>query len=131
MNPGRSSRLSLGAIGGPVWIAIGLLLMIAAAQFPGAPTVTAIAIIALGATDVMVSRFRGSPAVVPIMILHGMTYTLLYALFVGARLHPSPAALTLSVSVLAMLDLIASAFPMAIALKRISSCLWPSALSRH
>jgi hypothetical protein len=119
------------AIRGERSIGLGLLILITFAWWPDAPVVTAIATIALGATDSMIARFRSSPAAIPIMVLHGMTYTLLYALFVGARLHvATPAALTPGVSGLAMLDLIASAFPMAIALKRISSCLWPSALSR-
>src|SRR5215207_7888870 len=87
MGSRRSSRLSLSAIGGPIWIAIGLLLMLSAAHLPGTPVVTAMAIIALGATDVMVLRFRGSTQALPVMVLHGMTYSLLYAQFVGVRLH--------------------------------------------
>jgi hypothetical protein len=107
------------------------MMMIAAAQFPGAPTLTAMAIIAFGATDVTASRFRGSTTALPIMILHGLTYVLLYALFVGARLRLSVTALTPDVGGLAMFDLIASAFPMSLALKRIWSSLQQSTLSRN
>ena len=120
-----------GAVRGEIYIGLGLVIMIAAAWWPGAPLVTAIAIIAMGATDAMASRFRTSSTAVPVMVLHGMTYALLYALFVGARLHTHAAAPSAGLDGFVMFDLIASAFPMAIALKRISSFLWQSTLSRQ
>ncbi len=96
---------------GPVLIGIGLAILFAGAYWPSAPVVTAIAIIALGATDAMVSRFRDSVAALPIIVLHGMTYVLLYSLFVGARLHVPTAAPATCVSGLAILDLVAQRIP--------------------
>jgi hypothetical protein len=120
-----------GAVRGEIGIGLGLVILIAAAWWPDAPLVTAIAIIALGATDAMVSRFRGSTMAWPIMALHGTIYMMLYVLFVGARIHVPATALTPGVGRLSMLDLIASAYPMSIALKRIWSSLWQSTLSRN
>src|SRR6188472_1749086 len=120
-----------GALNGETSIGLGLAILISAACWPGAPLVTAIAVIALGATDAMIFRFRASTAAAPLIVLHGMTYALLYALFVGATLHVPAAAPSASVSVFVVLDLIASAFPVAIALRRISSFLRQSALSRR
>jgi hypothetical protein len=127
----RWAKFLSGAVRGETCIGLGLVILIAAAWWPDAPLVTAIAIIALGATHAMACRFRSSTAAVPVIILHGMTYALLYALFVGARLHTPTAAPSASVSGLVMVDLIASAFPMAFALKRICSSLWQSTLSQH
>ena len=106
---------------------MGLVVLTAGPWWPHAPFVTAMAIITLGATEIMLARFRDSAALLPVAVLHGVAYTGLYGLFIGATLHTSAAAL----SALAMLDLIASAFPMAIALKRISGALRQSTLSQH
>lgn len=92
---------------------------------------TAMAIIALGATEVTVSRFRGSVAALPVVMLHGATYTLLYALFIGARLHGAEAASGTSVSGFAVFDLAASVMPMALALKCVSTYLRQSMVSRY
>jgi hypothetical protein len=115
----------------PVQIGIGLAILLASVFWPSAPVVTAIAIIALGSTDVMVARFRGSVAALPILVLHGMTYVLLYSLFVGARLHVPTAAPSTGVNNLSMLDLAVSAFPMAAVLSRIFNCLRKLDLSRQ
>lgn len=115
----------------PTLIGVGLGLLIVAAWWPVAPVITAMAIVAFGTTDAMVSRFRDSAAALPIIVLHGMIYALLYALFVGARLHAPTAGPTPGLSSMAMLDLAASAFPMTVAISRILSCLGQSLLSRH
>jgi|tagenome__1003787_1003787.scaffolds.fasta_scaffold20869862_2 hypothetical protein len=115
----------------PVLIGIGLLTLLIAAYWPGVPVVTAIAIIALGSTDVLAARLRNSMAALPILVLHGMTYLLLYSLFICARLHMPTAALVPRVNHVLIVDLAASAFPMGIALSRIFTCLRPGALSRR
>jgi hypothetical protein len=115
----------------PVLIGIGLAILLAWAYWPNAPVVTAIAIIALGSTDVMIARFRGSVAALPIVVLHGMTYVLLYSLFVGARLHMPTAAPSSGLDRLSMLDLAVSTFPMTVALSRIFNCLRKLTLSRQ
>ncbi len=123
MNFGSLSRLPSGFAAGPAWIAVGLLLMIVAVVFPDAPIVTAVAIIALGVTEVTIARTPRSASTIPILILHALCYALLYALFAGSRLHQSLEAPTTTLSVFTTLDLALSLLPMAIALKRISSCL--------
>ncbi len=115
---------------GPGLIGVGLAILFAAAWWPAAPVLTAMAIIALGATDVTVSRLRGTTAALSITILHITTYALLYTLFVGARLHEFTGSLATEADGFATLDLVASVLPMAIALKRISSFLRQSIMSR-
>jgi hypothetical protein len=115
----------------PVLIGTGLAILLGSAFWQSAPVVTGMAIIALGSTDLMVARCRNSVTAFPILVLHGMTYVLLYSLFLSARLHLPTAALSSSVSNLSMLDLAVSAFPMALALSRIFNCLRAQALSRQ
>jgi hypothetical protein len=122
-----SSNIQLG----PCWIGIGLAILFAATWWPDAPVVTAMAIIALGATDVTLSRFCGSVAALPVVMLHAATYSLLYALFIGARLHGAGGAAGAGMSGFATFDLAASFVPMAIALKHVSSCLRQSIMSRR
>jgi hypothetical protein len=112
---------------GEAYIGLGLVVLIAGPWWPHAPFVTAMAIISLGATEITLARFRDKAALLPVAVLHGVAYTGLYGLFIGATLHTSVAA----ISALATLDLIASVFPMAIALKRISSSVKQSTLSQH
>jgi hypothetical protein len=115
----------------PALICIGLVILLAAAYSPSAPVVTAMAIIALGSTEVIVARFRNSTAALPFLVLHGITYLLLYSLFAGARLHLRTAASTPSLNALFMLDLAASAILMTVALSRIFNRLRTLALSRQ
>ena|SRR6476469_1973534 len=116
---------------GETCIGIGLALLIAGSLWPNAPLVTAVALICLGATETTLGRFREKPALLPVIILHALAYTCLYALFVGATLHALAAASAASSNRLAMLDLMASVFPMALALKRILSVLCRPTVSRH
>jgi hypothetical protein len=76
--------------------------------WPAAPAVTAFALVAMGATRATVERFRGSPALVPTMVVHLAVYGSLYAIFVGATIHAAmrtdagigfPAAIDLAGSV--------------------------------
>jgi hypothetical protein len=115
----------------PMLIGIGLVTLLTASHWPTAPVVTAMAIIALGSTDVLIARFRKSVAALQILVLHGMTYVLLYSLFIGARLHVPTTAPMPVVNNLTMLDLAISAFPMTVALSRIFNCLRPRGLSRR
>ena len=107
----------------PILIAAGLATLLAAAWFPAMPVVTAMAILTLGATDSTLARFRGTPAIVPVILLHTAAYVTLYVLFLGAALHAATATAAAGPSVWATLDLAASAVPMAIAIQRIAGCL--------
>jgi hypothetical protein len=120
------ARFSSDARRGEAYIGLGLIVLIAGAWWPNAPFVTAAAIISLGATEITLARFRNKSALLPVAVLHGVAYTGLYGLFIGASLHTHAATPSASASGLATLDLIASTFPMAIALKRIWSSLWQS-----
>ena len=71
----------------PALIGFGLAILSAAMLWPGVPAVTAMGLVALGATGVAVARFRASAGLLPAMLLHLVVYTALYALFVGATLH--------------------------------------------
>ena len=81
------------------------------------------AILSLGATNTTLDRFRGTPALRPVLLLHGATYAGLYGLFIGATLQAASAASTADLSPWTALDLAASSLPMAVALRRIVSGL--------
>src|SRR6476660_9258823 len=125
------AQFSSHARRGEAYIGLGLVVLIIASWWPNAPFVTAVAIISLGATEITLARFRNKSTLLPVAVLHSVAYTGLYGLFIGASLHTHAATPSASVSELATLDLIASAFPMAIALKRIWSSLWQSNLSQQ
>jgi hypothetical protein len=125
------ARFSSDARRGEAYIGLGLVVLIAGSWWPNAPFVTAAAIISLGATEITLARFRNKSALLPVAVLHGVAYTGLYSLFIGASLHTHSATPSVSAISLASLDLIVSTLPMAIALKRIWSSLWQSTLPRH
>jgi hypothetical protein len=68
-------------------IAAGLVILIAAGNWPLLPAVTGMALVVLGATLATVERFQGTPALVPVLFAHVAIYGGLVALFVGASLH--------------------------------------------
>lgn len=103
----------------PILIAAGLAMIVTAAWVPAMPVVTAMAILALGATDATLDRFRNTPAIVPILLMHATIYVGLYGLFIGATLHAAAAASPASLGFGAALDLAASSLPMAVTLQHI------------
>jgi hypothetical protein len=104
---------------GPTLIAIGMSILLLAVWSPSLPAVTAMSLVALGATDVMLTRFRGTPALLPIILLHAITYGGLYAVFLGATLHAASSSSTTALDLRSLLDLAASTFPAAAAARRI------------
>jgi hypothetical protein len=124
---GRSlvhSQVALpSATAGPLLIAVGLAGLLASASLPAVPVVTAMAILSLGATDATLARFRHSPALVPIMLLHAATYTALYGLFVGATLHAAATSAGQGVNAWAALDLAVSTLPMAFVIRHTRAML--------
>jgi hypothetical protein len=123
----RSSQQSLftspGSSHGPTLIGAGLLLLLASTYCHGVPIVTAVALISLGATEVMIARPCAHARLVPITILHAATYATLYALFLGATLHASTATST-ATRWPVTLDIAASLLPMLLAAKRICTHLF-------
>ncbi len=111
------SRTAAFASSSAFLIGAGLAILIAATWIPAVPVVTAFAILALGATEATLARFRSSPALVSIVLLHAATYAALYGLFIGATFHAAYSTGN-SLDACQALDLIASAFLMAIALQR-------------
>lgn len=95
----------------------GLILLIAAGVWPQAPIVSAMALIALGATDATIERYRGQACFTPWLILHCLTYSSLYALFFCASFVKAGSSFVVSYA--HVLDLLASTFFMAIALRRV------------
>jgi hypothetical protein len=72
---------------GPALIAAGLGVLLSAAWWPTAPLVSAMALLALGATGATLARFGTSPGFPTILAVHVVVYAGLYVLFVGATLH--------------------------------------------
>jgi hypothetical protein len=96
---------------GPAWIGMGLGLLVANAWWPAVPVVTAMALVALGATAVTLERFRGTPRAYLVVGLSLPMYVGLYGLFLGATLdHAGHQFVALTA-----IDLIASVWPMSAA----------------
>ena len=72
---------------GPLSIALGLTALLTSLLIPAVLAVTSMGIVALGATQATLTRFRLSPALPTIMLVHGVTYISLYAIFVCAVLY--------------------------------------------
>jgi hypothetical protein len=113
----------------PVWICIGLAMLLAAPRWPALPEVTAMGLVALGATGVTLARFRGTPALLPVLAMHATVYGTLYVLFVGAAIHAATRG-DAGPSLPAAVDLVASAWPVAISLSLIANGLQPTRKTR-
>jgi hypothetical protein len=97
---------------GPAMIAVGLIFLVANCYYSTIPVTSGMALIALGATLAVVSRFRRSPALPAVIVAHLLVYLSLYLLFVGAVLHAAFAKPTGGLSFLQSLDLAMSVGPM-------------------
>ena len=80
------------------------------------------AIIAVGAMELTLARFRATPVLFPVLIVHGATYLGLYGLFIGATLHAASLSAAAGLSTWAVLDLAISVAPMAVVLRRFARC---------
>jgi hypothetical protein len=96
---------------GPVLIAVGLGLLIADGYCRAMPVISAVAIIALGATRVVGLRFGNSPARQALVAAHLVVYSSLYLLFVGAVIHAAFVKPAAGLSILQAMDLTTSALP--------------------
>jgi hypothetical protein len=111
-----------------LWIGVGLAILIAAAVWPAAPIVTAMAFIALGATEITLARFRGTAAFLPVVIIHAVVYAALYGLFFGAKLHGAHVSIS-GLGIWALSDLAISVIPISVAIQGVSRNLRQSLLS--
>jgi hypothetical protein len=100
-----SQRFSAHAAAGPRLIAIGLAILIAATWIPSLPVLTAMAVLALGATYATLVRFRRSPLLLSVLLIHAATYATLYLLFVGATLPLGVTATSRQLGLVNVLDL--------------------------
>jgi hypothetical protein len=108
---------------GPPLIVAGLAALIFGVAVPAIPAITALSILTLGVTNATLARFRNSPAITAVLLLHSATYASLYALFIGAVLHPAVSTFPGALGAMPALDLAASIVPMAISLRRIATAL--------
>ncbi len=106
-------------LSGSTLIAAGVGILLLAIGLPGVPLVTAMSLVALGTTDVTLTRFRGAPVLVPALLLHTIVYGGLYSMFIGATLHAVTESSAEGLGLPTMVDLIASTIPAAAALRNI------------
>lgn len=107
----------------PAQIAVGLAVLVVGSWYPDAPSITAIALIALGAIETARLRFIGTPALLPIIVLNASAYAGLYGIFIGARLHSAAVNSSGGVAIAALFDIAASVLPFGIAAQRVCNAL--------
>lgn len=118
-NISRSMLPPLRRIPGTALIAVGMTLLGMAMCWPKLPAITAMALVALGATEVTLSRYGGTRVAAVVVLLHAATYGGLYALFIGATLAAAATSPAGGIGTSTVLDLIFSTIPAAAALRRI------------
>lgn len=115
--------LSAPLVRSQILIGVGLALLLFYTWLPALPVVTAMAILTLGATHATIERFRGSPARMPILLLHATTYAALYGLFIAATLHPAASQSVVSLNAVVFADIFLSTLPICIALRHIAAAV--------
>jgi hypothetical protein len=110
-------------VSGPALISVGMSILFLGICLPGLPAVLGMSLVALGATQVTLTRFGGTCALVPVMLVHSMTYGGLYAVFVGSALHAVARSSAAGLGMTTLLDLAASTLPAAAAVRRIAVSL--------
>lgn len=89
------------------------------------------ALIALGATEITLARFRGTIGFLPVIILHGTVYASLYALFIGARLVAAGHSTGPTFGHPAALDVVTSVIPAVLVTGRLAIGLRQSISSKQ
>lgn len=105
--------------GAPALIAFGLAVLMASIWIPVLPVLTAMAVLALGATFATLVRFRDSTLRMTAIVFHAVTYAMLYALFVGAVFHSGTGSAS-QVGLLGVLDLALSWLVLTLAARQIA-----------
>ena len=108
---------------GPEWIGVGVAILLLNGLWPAVPVVTAMALVALGATAVTLKGFGDAPQGTLIVAFNLLVYCGLYAIFVGASLHQFSLRPDHRPGVLTLFDLATSVWPMAIVIQRSLSAL--------
>lgn len=91
--------------------------MLAALKWQGVPVVTAMALIALGASIATISRFQCAGRFRAAVGANLFIYTSLYLLFIGAICHAATSGSREGLDLLQSADLVISIAPMAIAVR--------------
>jgi hypothetical protein len=107
----------------PTMIAVGLIILVAKSYWSAMPVMSGMALITLGATLAVASRFRCSPALPALIAAHFLLYSMLYLLFIGAVLHAAFAKSNGGLGFLQALDLAVSILPMATAIRISIRCI--------
>jgi hypothetical protein len=96
----------------PALVATGLAIQIAAPWWPTAPVLAAMTLVALGATVVLIERFRGAAGLPHLLVAHLIVYGSIYLLFAGAVWHANSTGVRSHRAASLWLDLAASAMLM-------------------
>jgi hypothetical protein len=110
------------AIKGPECIGIGLAILMLNGLWPVVPVLSAMALVALGATSVTVRRLCTTRNAAFLVALNLLVYCGLYILFVGATLHLA-FVVGHQLGALAAIDLVLSAVPLGMAVNQTCSAL--------
>jgi hypothetical protein len=111
-------------------IAIGLVVLIAAAYMPTLPVTSAMALVAVGATGALCSQFAKSQLASAAVVIHVFVYVSLYLVFVGAVIHSAMSAPSSDIHFFLMiLDLGASALLMAITVGKAVETIYEAIVS--
>jgi hypothetical protein len=102
---------------GPTLIAVGLVMLLAAEYWSRIPVISGMALIAMGATVAIASRFRYSSALPALVTTQLFVYLILYMLFVGAVLNAVFAKSHGGMTLFQVVDLGLSIVPMTAAIR--------------
>jgi hypothetical protein len=130
-NFSRSAIIDRDAFRGPLVIAIGLGVLLVASWLPAVPVISSMALLAVGATSVTLARFRGTSALLPVMLVHSATYGGLYVLYFGATLHKAATGDASGLGLFQAADMTASILLMGIVFARTLSDLRPKVARRQ
>ena len=102
----------------PAFIGIGLIVLITAGAMPLAPVVSAMALIALGTTEITIERYWNKATFAASLLVHCLVYGTLYTLFVCVKLENAHIDRA-PINPIVALDVLASLVPLTIALRRV------------
>jgi hypothetical protein len=108
---------------GPLCIAIGLALLVAAQRWPVMPVVSGMALVALGSTLALISRFGDAVRPRLLIAVHVVVYGNLYCVFLGAMCHEALTGPRLGLNWWHALDLLVSVAPLAVTARSTLSVL--------
>jgi hypothetical protein len=110
----------------PRLIAIGLGVLLIAVYWPATPVVSAMALIALGATGATVPRMLGLSTAMLLLIVHLFVYSSLYLLMFGSVCHSARSGMPQAGLSLTLIDVALSLWPMSLAVRRVLAAIGQS-----